>query len=561
MTRLAALPRMAHLVPRLLGPAELRRFRAAVGWSVAAALASALMALLTIPITRCVEGRCPDALGGASGDRAVLVGAAIGLTVVLARLAILARASWVLTDCHQAAQRHLTLRLLEVYLHLPWQEFRRRNQAHYLQRALTTATDAAFSVTLWIGFVSSAATVTLLLAVVVATSSPLVLVGLLVVGLLGGALTYAVNRRMREASQVRERAVRDSTLVLTESLASFKEIRSYGQEQLFVARARADLTALAQANRRLGFLPDLPRLLFDALGVVTVLVLAAGWVLAGRDLARLLPTLIFLAVVARSLQPALVGLMSTRSALAGAVLNVELVLAEFDQAALAQPVVRLPVRPAEESALVLSALDFRYDDDAPAILRDADHRIPVPGWTAIVGPSGVGKSTLLELLSGLGRPSAGDVVLAWPHEREPVVCYVPQHVVLLDGSVAENVVFGGDAEDPERLRAALEVADLAEVVHRLPDGLRTRIGPNGTALSGGQRQRLALARALYRAPDVLLLDEATSGLDEATERRVLAALREHHPRTAVVLVTHRPGTLDLADRVLTLEAGRITRVR
>ncbi|WP_370248082.1 ATP-binding cassette domain-containing protein [Nocardioides sp.] len=553
---------MGALLRYFLAPAERRLYRAALAWGVAAASASALMAALTVPIIGCVEGRCPAALGGASGDAAVLTAAALGLAVVLGRLAVLARASWTLTRFHQAAQRRTTVRLLEVYLHLPWRQFLQHNQSHYLQRALTTATDAAYSANLWIGLVSSSVTVALLSVVVLVTAEPLVLVGLAGLAATGGALTAWVNRRMRSASEEREEAVRSSTMVLTESLTSFKEIRSYGQERLFIDRADRDLGVLARANRRLTFLPDLPRLLFDALGVVVVLLLAAAWVLVGRDLGDLLPTLIFLAVVARSLQPALVGMLSTRASLSGAIINVELVLAEFARADLAQPEVRLPVRTGEAPALVLDGVSFRFGEDGPLLLDGVDQRMPLPAWVAIVGASGSGKSTLLELVCGLGHPDVGRVQLCWPTDAGaggPVICYVPQQVALLDGSLAENVVFGAGEPDETRLAEVLAVVALDDVVARLPEGLRTRLGPNGTSLSGGQRQRVALARALYRGPDLLLLDEATSGLDETTERRVLAGIREACPATSVLIVTHRPGMLDLADTVLSLDSGRLTR--
>lgn len=549
---------MASLLGELLAPEERRRYRRALAWGVGAALASALLAAVTVPITRCVQGQCPAALGGATGDDAVMIAAGLGLAVVLGRLLVLVRASLSLTQFQQAVQRQTTVRLLEVYLHLPWRQFLLHNQSHYLQRALTTAADAAYAGNLWIGFVSTGVTVGLLSAVVLVTADPLVLLGLAAVVALGGVLTALVNRRMRASSERREHAVRSSTMVLTESLTSFKEIRAYSQERLFIDRARRDLDDVARANVRLTFLPDLPRLLFDALGVVVVLILAAGWVLAGRDLGDLLPTLIFLAVVARSLQPALVGLLSTRAALAGGIINIELILAEFARADVGQPEVRLPVRRGRTAALVVDTVSFRFAADAPAVLDAVDVEVELPVWMAVVGPSGAGKSTLLELLCGLGHPDAGEVRLQWPHDRDPVVCYVPQHVALLDGSLAENVVFGAGVVDAVRLDAVLEAVALDEVVAGLPEGVATTVGPNGTSLSGGQRQRVALARALYRRPDLLLLDEATSGLDEATEQRVMSAMKQAYPDTAVVFVTHRPGSLALADRVYTLEAGRLT---
>jgi len=167
----------------------------------------------------------------------------------------------------------------------------------------------------------------------------------------------------------------------------------------------------------------------------------------------------------------------------------------------------------------------------------------------------------MELLCGILVPQSGAVVHGWPASVRgrdaPGIAYIPQHVTLLDDSVAENVVFGFDSGEPARVEAALALACLNEVVERLPGGVHTPIGADGSGLSGGERQRLALARALYRRPDLLLLDEATSGLDEATETRLLSGLRRERPDMTVIYITHRSNNLRFADQVVRLEGLRV----
>jgi ABC-type multidrug transport system fused ATPase/permease subunit len=162
----------------------------------------------------------------------------------------------------------------------------------------------------------------------------------------------------------------------------------------------------------------------------------------------------------------------------------------------------------------------------------------------------------MELLCGINTPQSGRVIHAWAGKAPPRVAYLPQHVALLDGTIADNVVFGFDSGDAEKIDQALELACLKQLVSMQPDGTNTRVGADGTQLSGGERQRLALARALYRNPDLLLLDEATSGLDEATETQVLSAVKLARPSMSVVFVTHRHSCLQFADQAISLRINR-----
>ncbi|WP_304641536.1 ATP-binding cassette domain-containing protein, partial [Pseudomonas sp.] len=267
---------------------------------------------------------------------------------------------------------------------------------------------------------------------------------------------------------------------------------------------------------------------------------------------------VFYAVVARVVLPAMMNLLSTRSALYGSIVNIELVLHELDQTtAQHTPVVRIRSVPAKRAAFTLKGVTFAHSSDAGPVLNEVSLEIEHPSWVAVVGRSGAGKSTLLELLCGIHQPQGGEVLHYWPTDSGPRVAYLPQHVALLDGSILDNVSFGLDAGDRARARQVLELACLTQVVERLPGGLDARIGAEGGRLSGGERQRLALARALYRQPDLLLLDEATSGLDEPTEHRLLERLRAARPDMTVVYITHRDANLRFADRVVRVAGARV----
>jgi HlyD family secretion protein len=207
---------------------------------------------------------------------------------------------------------------------------------------------------------------------------------------------------------------------------------------------------------------------------------------------------------------------------------------------------------------------FAYPNSSEPVLRGVTARIPAHSLTVVVGHSGSGKSTLSDLLLGLLRPERGrvtvggvDVSTMGPRWFE-CVGYVPQSIYLLDDSIANNVSFGSAEEpDPRRLAQALEQARLADLVSSLPEGVNYRVGERGSLLSGGQRQRVGLARALYNDADFLILDEATSALDGRTEAEVLDTLLELRKDRSIVMIAHRVTTIQAADYVIMLDAGRV----
>lgn len=231
-----------------------------------------------------------------------------------------------------------------------------------------------------------------------------------------------------------------------------------------------------------------------------------------------------------------------------------------------------PSQPADEpcaqswpvrEAIELDRVQLTYSErDTPA-LDGISLRLPARTSTAIMGASGAGKSTLADVLMGLLEPDQGQLKI----DGEPItgarrrswrraVAYVPQEVFLFNDSIRNNLRWGAAGASDEALRLALQRA-AADFVFALPEGLETRVGDGGVRLSGGERQRLALARALLKQPSLLILDEATSALDRENEARVRAAIEQLHGDLTLVVIGHRLATLEHADQVVVLEAGRV----
>jgi len=208
---------------------------------------------------------------------------------------------------------------------------------------------------------------------------------------------------------------------------------------------------------------------------------------------------------------------------------------------------------------------FRYEPEGPWVLEDATFAVDASSTLAIVGRTGSGKSTLVEMISRLLDPDRGAVRVDGRDVRDlPVavlradIGYVPQEVFLFSDTVAGNIAFGRLGVEEERIEQAAREAELLDNVRDFPKGFETFVGERGITLSGGQKQRTSIARALIREPRILILDDALSAVDTNTEQRILAHLRRRYRQQTVVIVSHRISAVQDADLILVLDEGRIT---
>jgi len=217
-----------------------------------------------------------------------------------------------------------------------------------------------------------------------------------------------------------------------------------------------------------------------------------------------------------------------------------------------------------EGRITFKNVYFRYEKDGPWVLEDISFDLPAGGVLGIVGRTGAGKTTLVELIPRLIEPVRGVVEIDGHDVRRiplavlrRAIGYAPQDVFLFSDTVAANIAFGELEADLARIEEAAYEADLLENVRHFPHGFETFVGERGITLSGGQKQRTAIARALIRRPRILILDDALSAVDTETERRILRQLRRHYGKRTVVIVSHRISAVQEADLILVLDEGRI----
>jgi ABC-type multidrug transport system fused ATPase/permease subunit len=388
-------------------------------------------------------------------------------------------------------------------------------------------------------------------------------------GLAFGTLFWVSRRVAVRAGRARVLADKKRYKIAAESLTGAKEIKLYRLEEIVVGRfAEASHEASRNAAKN-QVLAQIPRYGLDTVAFGGILVIVLYLLRTGHRLEGALPVLGLYAFASVRLLPALQGIFSSLTSFryySGVVytLRDEMAGVTVEQTNGAGDEARF-VR-----SLVLEDITFSYEKAERKVLDHVSLRIAFGEWIGIVGSTGSGKSTLVDVALGLLTPTGGDVLLddrplvptqcrSW----QALTAYVPQQIFLMDDTVEANICFGvpGDQLDRERMEWAARVAQIHDFIStEMALGYKTVVGERGIRLSGGQRQRIGIARALYRKPKLLVLDEATSALDSATEATFFAALRADLKQTTVLSITHRVSTTRSFDRVFRLEGGTLSEV-
>lgn len=538
--------------------------------AIGALLVFGLLRLMTAP-TEAIELPLFDNLRpvlgvGDASDNVVTVAILVAAFFV-ARALIIVGTTYVQARVTQSAGARLAYRLHQGYLSMPYVLHVRTNSSDQIRNIQDTVPRVVADVFVQGARAVSESIVVVVLGLVLVIASPVAMALLLLVVAPG---VLALNRYVRPRLEALGRATQDlsgqSLQLLQETLQGLREIRVHGREQYFASVFASIRHKLAQTRYRRTVFQMMPSPVLETALVLFMAAFLVFTIFSGQDTADVLPVLGMFAYVGFRLKPSLNQVVDGVNAIrysAAAIDDLFDDLRSAESWALGED--EVPVSITFEQAIELSGVVFRYQDAPMPALAGIDLVIRRGTSVGFVGPTGGGKSTLLDVIIGLLEPDEGTVRVDGVDIRQGKLSWlqrlgvVPQTTFLLDTTLRRNIALGvPDIEiDQQRLEAALALAKLDEFVASLPAGVETMLGERGVRLSGGQRQRVAIARALYSEPEVLILDEGTAALDNRTEDDLMSGLGRLRGSCTLLIVAHRLTTVRNCDVVHVVEGGHI----
>lgn len=386
-------------------------------------------------------------------------------------------------------------------------------------------------------------------------------------GVIYAIISVVMRRRLAENSRLLETAFDERLQTVQESLGGIRDVIIDNAQAMYLRLFAQSDWKLSLARFTTDFINTSPRFIIETLGLIVIAVIAFVSGQRPGGIAEVIPVLGALALGAQRLLPLVQqvyvgwGSVAGNRSIFGQV--VELLQLPVDEGASERAAAPLELK----REIRVERVGFRYATRRDAAVEDVSFAVPRGAMLALVGPTGSGKSTLMDLMMGLLPPDEGEIsvdeIVLTADERlrwHRTIAHVPQSIFLADTTIARNIALSlpNAPIDLDRIVQSARKAQLHEFVSSLPAGYETAIGERGIRLSGGQRQRLGIARAIYKDTPILFLDEATSALDDATEAAVMSALKElRREGRTIVIVAHRQSTVRHCDLVARLKTGRL----
>lgn len=468
-------------------------------------------------------------------------------------------------------QKNLAVRLVNNFFHAPY-EFHLKYSPTQLQRKINGDVVLFYNAVLSLMQVISECLSCFLLMGYLLYSDFLITSSIILIILL--FCTFFVKfyrKRTLRYGEIHRSSDAIKNKVLLETLNGMKEVHVFDKEDYFSLEHEKFYEIHTNNLKKFQFANIVPKYSMEAVGVGSIMIVIAGRSFFGNSITDIIPVLSVFVVAAFRMMPAVNRILAGVNTITFANESI----CDLEKSLQVNIKIEDGIEKQKEKKLkenndiifqhmiTISQLTFRYEERNIPVLNHVDLTINKGESVAIIGESGAGKTTLVDLLLGLLPASEGRITVdgvdintsisAW-HRH---IGYIPQNIYLLDDTIRHNICFGEEEIDEENLRDAVLGAQLNSLIMELPQGLDTIVGDRGVRLSGGQRQRIGIARALYRKPDILILDEATSALDIETESAIMDEVYHLKGQKTLIVIAHRLSTISRCDTVYEIKNGNV----
>jgi ATP-binding cassette, subfamily B, bacterial PglK len=469
----------------------------------------------------------------------------------------------------QMCEYSIAKRLVEGYLNQAYSWFLNRNSAELGKNILSeVGAIIGYGINPFLGFISKGLVTIAIISLLIIADPKLTLIVGFSLGISYIIIFYSIRNYLKKLGKVRFEKNQLRFLAISEAFGATKEVKVGGLEQIYVKRFSDPAHSFAQAQASSSTIAQLPRFFLEAIGFGGIILLILYMMLKTGNFNNALPIISLYVFAGYRLLPAL-----------------QILYSSFAQFTFVGPALDklyydiINLKPSDENQdqgvlslnknITLKNIHYSYPNSSRTTIKDISINIPVKSTVGLVGTTGSGKTTIVDIIMGLLEAQKGTLeidgkIITKQNSRswQRSIGYVPQHIYLSDDTIANNIAFGVDHKNINQaaVERAAKVANLhGFVVEELSNQYQTKIGERGVRLSGGQRQRIGIARALYHDPKLLILDEATSALDNQTEQVVMDAVNNLGKKDiTIILIAHRLNTVKNCDVVFKLEKGQVT---
>jgi ATP-binding cassette subfamily C protein len=462
-------------------------------------------------------------------------------------------------------------RMMNAYMQAPYTFHLTRNSSELLRNITTEVEILIGRVLTKILNLAREGLMALTILIFLLVVEPIItLVVISIAGVGAGTFLMLTKKKVKAYGKQEQRHRSEMIKAVNQGIGGLKDARVLNREYEFIKKFSDEARKSTRLQTYITYTNKIPAPLIETTAVAGMMLISGILVWQGRSLEAIIPILTLFAMAIVRLMPALRNLTSDYTQLLYSMVSIHPIYDDLRSLEKSSRELREERKTSEpmklEDQINGVNIEYSYPGSDEKALKDVSFSIPRGAAVAFVGESGAGKTTIVDLLLGLLKPTAGQVSVDGVDIRKNVsawqrnIGYIPQSIYLADETLRKNVAFGipDEAIDDAKVMQAIELAQLKKMVnHQLPDGLDTMIGEHGTRLSGGQRQRVGIARALYHDPQVLVMDEATSALDNITEKEITRAIESLKGERTVIMIAHRLTTVENSDRLYLMKDGRI----
>lgn len=507
-------------------------------------------------------------LGNPSYEKQIQIIMIVLIGVYFVKNIYLAFLAWKQAYFSVGLLKELSQRLFTIYIHQPYTFHLQRNSAelirnitgevsHFINYGVNPVLILCAEILVLLGI--------MILLIMVEPIGTLIVFSVLLIAAWG--FYQSMRTRITRWGEMRQFHDGQRIQHLHQGLGGVKDVKLLGREDDFLMRFFEHNSKSAQMSQFLEVLQKLPRLWLELLAVTGLVLLVLIMMAQGQKVSSIVPTMGLFAIAAFRMMPSVNRILNAIQSLRYGLPAINHLFEDFqlspvrlDNASITD---KYPIALLKD--ICLSDITYNYPESDTSALVNVNIKIQQGKSVGLIGQSGSGKSTSIDIIMGLLSPNLGQVLVdgqdiqinlrSWQDQ----IGYVPQSIYLTDDTLRRNIAFGlpEDQIDNAAVKQAIHAAQLDEYVDSLTNGMETMVGERGIRLSGGQRQRIGIARALYYDPDVLVLDEATSALDTITESGVMEAVTALHGSKTIIIVAHRFSTVEHCDYLYRLENGRV----